>query len=259
MGIKCLTNCLGGFNLKLAVNLYWRALVTKKIDKIIAPSSHIKREALLNGIPAGKVEVIPQFTMKNSGGRRREPEEGIVLFIGRADALKGIGEFITALSSLEGKWRAVVVASGEEEKIAQYKEMARGLGLAGKIEFLGGLRYEALDRYYEEAAVVVFPSMSFESFGLVGIEAMSFGRPVVAFDSGGPAEWLRDGETGFLLRRGDVKGLASSINTLLSDKALARKMGERALGEVKAFRRGAHVKQMMTLYEAAIAGRAHGQ
>ncbi len=236
--------------------MYWRALITRQVDKVIAPSEYIKKEALLNGVPEDKVEVIPHFTMKNIEGRRREPLEGAVLFIGRADALKGIGEFIKALSLLESEWSAVIVASGEREKIAEYREMAGVLGIAERVEFVGGVDYASLDEYYQKASVVAFPSMSTESFGLVGIEAMSFGRPVVAFDSGGPAEWLKDGETGFLLRRGDVRALASSISRLLTDMALARTMGERAFQEVRAFRSGPHIKRLITLYEAAVSGRA---
>jgi len=243
--------CRGGFNAKLGLNMYWRARVTRASDSVIAPSEYIKNEAIMNGIPPRLISVIPHFTLKNAGGERSRPDENAVLFIGRADPLKGIGEFLEALALVKTGFRAYVIASGDT---SVYEEIARRLGIKGHTEFVGGLGHDDLDEYYRKSVFLVFPSMSPESFGLVGIEAMSFGRPVVAFDSGGAREWLRDGETGFLLERGDIAGLAASMERLLSDRDLAMTMGESAMASVKAnFRKERHLRTLLRVYSKAMA------
>ncbi len=242
--------CRGGFNARLGLNMYWRARVTREAAGVIAPSEYIKREAVVNGIPASLVSVIPHFTLKNPSSEKSVPEDRRVLFVGRADPLKGIGEFLEALGLLRIRFRACIIAGGDT---AKYEEMARRLGIEEETEFVGSLGHDDLDEYYRKSALLVFPSMSPESFGLVGIEAMSFGRPVVAFDSGGARQWLTHGETGLLVRRGDIEGLAASMERLLLDKALARTMGEKAMESVAAnFRKESHLRALLGVYHEAI-------
>lgn len=234
--------------------MLWRKQVTKKMDRVIAPSQYIKDVAVMNGIPGDRIEVVPHFTGKNLEKEWVEPEENTILFVGRTDPLKGISELIKALSLIKGQWKAYIVGTGEG--LEAYEDMAKGLGIRDRVVFSNNIGYADLDDYYKKASVVVFPSMSQESFGLVGIEAMSFGRPVVAFDVGGPREWLVDGETGFLVARGDVGKLAFSIGRLLEDKGLAFRMGEKAMECVnERFRREHHLNRLMEVYEKAIRDR----
>ena len=253
MGVKCLIHgCLQELNLRLALNLLWRKWVTRKVDCVVAPSQYIKEEAVRNGIAAEKIEVIPHFTEKNLRNEYVEPEENSILFVGRIDPLKGISELIKALSIIrEQPWKAYIIGIGNG--LQGYEIFAQDMGIREKTVFLNNLDYADLDKYYQKASVVVFPSMNPESFGLVGIEAMSFGRPVVAFDVGGPREWLIDGETGFLVKRGDVKELSLRINQLLEDVSLAKKMGLEGLKRVnERYRKEIHLKRLLTIYEEVI-------
>src|SRR5574337_2216203 len=208
MGTMCVVNgCLRKINLRLALNKSWRNWVIRKVDKVIVPSHYLKEEAIRNGIPSEKLEIIPHFTEKNIRGEYVEPERDSILFAGRTDPIKGIRELLKSLSLIrERTWKAYIIGIGDG--LQKYEKMAYDLGIKERVVFLSNLDYADLDEYYQKASVVIFPSMSPESFGLVGIEAMSFGRPVVAFDVGGPREWLIDGKTGFLVNRGDIKGLS---------------------------------------------------
>ncbi len=253
MGVKCLIHgCLQELNLRLALNMLWRKWVTRKVDCVVAPSQYIKEEAVRNGIAAEKIEVIPHFTEKNLRNEYVEPEENSILFVGRIDPLKGISELIKALSIIrEQPWKAYIIGIGNG--LQGYEIFAQDMGIREKTVFLNNLDYADLDKYYQKASVVVFPSMNPESFGLVGIEAMSFGRPVVAFDVGGPREWLVDGKTGFLVKRGDVKGLSLRINQLLEDASLAKRMGLEGQRRVnERYRKEIHLKRLLTIYEEVI-------
>ncbi|MFZ5907803.1 MAG: glycosyltransferase family 4 protein [Nitrospirota bacterium] len=228
--------------------MLWRRLVTRRADRIIVPSHYLKEEAVRNGICSDSVRVIPLFTGKNPGEEYSEPREKILLFAGRTDPLKGIGEFLAALGNLrEYDWKAYIIGTSS---LDEYEKMAADLEIRGRITFLTGVDYAGLDEYYRRASVVVFPSRSPESFGLVGIEAMSFGRPVIAYDSGGPREWLIDGETGLLIKRGDRALLSSSLLKLLHDRTLAERMGRHGMERVNMyFRKEHHVDELIDIYE----------
>lgn len=237
---------------RLLLNMSWRRKETEKVDRVIAPSFYIKSEAARNGIEENKVELIPHFTEKNITGEWNEGEGSNILFIGRADPLKGLGVLLEALILIRNdSWTAHIICSGEGAE--DYRNLVRSLGLEGRILFHGGVDYADLDDYYKKASLVVFPSVSVESFGLVGIEAMSFGKPVVAFDVGGPREWLLHGETGYLVERGNAKELARAINVILKDPPLANQMGRKAMNRVNhLFRKEGHVEKVFKVYESVI-------
>ena len=236
--------------------MLWRNSITGKSDKVIVPSDYLREEAVINGIAAEKIAVLPLFTKKNPKGVYTKPEKNTILFVGRLDPLKGIYEFLKSLSLISGvKWKVYIIGMGEG--MITYVKMAEDLGIRDRIEFLTNLDYSDLDEYYKKAFAVVFPSINPESFGLVGIEAMSFGRPVVAFDSGGPRDWLVNNETGFLVKRGDIRGLADRISQLLGDESLSTDMGRNGMERVeRLYRKDMHIKQLIKIYEEVIRKRS---
>ena len=106
------------------------------------------------------------------------------------------------------------------------------LGLAGRVRFTGYLPADQMKSFYLEATAVAVTSVWPEPFGMVGPEAMKYGLPVVAFDSGGIRESLTDGENGFLVPWMDARTFASRLETLLKNKPLARHMGRNGLQRV---------------------------
>jgi glycosyltransferase involved in cell wall biosynthesis len=150
------------------------------------------------------------------------PWNGRLLYVGRVDATKGIDTAIEALAGLEG---AVldVVGRGDDAYRRSLLERATELGVAGRLRFSSVERSE-LAHVYRAADVCVFPSRWEEPFGMVPLEAMACGTPVVATGTGGSAEFLRDGTNCLLFDPDDVAGLAAVIARLAGDEALRARL-----------------------------------
>ncbi|RKH60513.1 glycosyltransferase family 4 protein [Corallococcus aberystwythensis] len=134
--------------------------------------------------------------------------------------------------------------------------MVEGLGLSGRVSFLGSMAPESLSALYRRAACVVFPSRAPETFGLVGVEAMAHGTPVIASRVGGVGEWLTD-ETGLGVRPNDPLELAAAIDGMLAGPDPRRRLGENALRAYQEhFTPERHVTRLLALLESvASAGR----
>ena len=114
----------------------------------------------------------------------------------------------------------------QEEQRRKLEELISSLGIRDHVWWLGVLPQGELPRYYGAADVFVLPSR-YELFGIVMLEAMACGVPVVATRFGGPAEVIAHGETGFLVDPTDPEELAGAIEALLSNPELRREMGRR--------------------------------
>ncbi len=136
------------------------------------------------------------------------PGEPLVLFLGRITPQKGLGYLIRAMAKIETRCRLVVASDGYE--LPRMRALTAKLRLEDRVSFLGAVDYAAVVDLYTRARVIAVPSVWPEPFGLVGPEAMSYGVPVVAFRVGGIPEWLRDGETGFLVEPKDVSGTGAA-------------------------------------------------
>lgn len=117
----------------------------------------------------------------------------------------------------------VVIGGGDLQ--SRLEEMARESLVRDRILFIGKVQLEQLKGYYSRADVFVMPSRQ-EGFGIVFLEAMAFGKPVIAGDYGGAPEIVQDGVTGFLVNPDDLEGLTCRLIQLLQDEALRKEMGE---------------------------------
>jgi len=221
----------------------------RRLASWIAPSEAFAEE--IRGEGYQRVTVVPHFTDKRPSSRDDRTEGETILFVGRLSAEKGIEVFLDALPLLRAQsWRAVVIGEGPLEAPAKQRVVQEGL--ADRVRFAGWLSGADLDREYERAAVLAVPSTVKEAFGLVGIEAMAFGKPVVAFDAGGIREWLQDGKTGYLVRQGDPSDLATRIDEVLQHPERARAMGEAGQRLVEErFRVAPHIHSLLRVYEKA--------
>jgi glycosyltransferase involved in cell wall biosynthesis len=209
--------------------------------------SKYQAECLLqNGCPPEAVKVLPPLTdlpaLHAPHGKRQ------VLFVGRVVKQKGLDQLIHALPYLDSSCRLIVCGDGPEVHTA--KEIAQRLGIEARIDFLGWVGRDKLGLCYEASSVVVVPSVWPEPFGMVGIEAMSYGKPVVAFRVGGIPEWLEDGATGFLAKPYDVKEMAEKISYLLKHPDVAREMGIRGRKRVEQdFNKQKHISSLLEFYK----------
>ena len=265
IGISCIKNGCYPFNCK-GINIlnsfyklfvtFYELQVTKELDAIIVGSKYMQEESIRNKIPVEKISINPLYVREEIKGNKDKVQENLILYIGKLEEYKGIFALIHALKllPLNLKWKAKIIGEGslfEDIKIEIKKSKMKT-----KIVLERESSLEKLKRNYQKAFIVVIPSLIPESFCLVGIEAMSFGIPVVAFDVGGIREWLKHGKNGFLVKRGDIKGLVYYIRLLLENKTLAQKLGEEGQRIVKEkFSRKKHIEKLINIYENVLNAR----
>ena len=146
-------------------------------------------------------------------------EERIILFVGRIIPLKGIDNLLKAMTYLERKEGIKLVVIGGDEhcqtEVERLKDLSRTLKIQESVIFLGLVKQEILPFFYSAANLCVVPSY-YESFGLVVLESLACGTPVVATRVGGAESVIRHGETGYVVRNNDPCHLADKIARVLS-------------------------------------------
>jgi glycosyltransferase involved in cell wall biosynthesis len=172
--------------------------------------------------------------------------------VGRLIPIKGHDVLLRAVARARERLPGLTLEiAGDGELEAELRATATRLGLDDAVTFLG--RVAPVDPVLERAEVVVVPSFG-EGFGMVALEAMERGRPVIASDVGGLPEIVDEGRTGMLVPPGDVEALARAIAELADDPARAAAMGEagrtRALAE---FSQDRCTERIAALYGTALA------
>jgi D-inositol-3-phosphate glycosyltransferase len=132
-------------------------------------------------------------------------------------------------------------------EMSRLLDLREGLKLEQVVTFLGKRAQDTLPYYYSAADVVVVPS-HYESFGMVALEAMACGTPVVASQIGGLAYLIRDGETGFHVRDQDPEGLAERLTEILDDDELHQQMGRNAVEYATEYSWQAVAEQITSIY-----------
>jgi glycosyltransferase involved in cell wall biosynthesis len=199
---------------------------TRRADAVVCASEYVRRRHVENGWPGERIHLTPYpIALPAARSDPGTARDRIVLFAGRITPQKGLEYLIRAVREIDRPHTLVV--AGDGYLLPAMRALAGRLGIADRVSFRGGIDHAALADLYARAAVLAVPSVWPEPFGLVGPEAMTHGLPVVAFRVGGIPEWLRDGETGYLVEPRDIIGLARGIRRLLNDPALVRRLGER--------------------------------
>jgi D-inositol-3-phosphate glycosyltransferase len=139
--------------------------------------------------------------------------------------------------------------------MARLQALAAELRIDRHVRFLGKRSQDVLQYYYSAAEVVVMPS-HYESFGLVALEAMACGTPVVASETGGLVYLVRDGETGLHVATADPNALADKLELLLEDRELLTRLGAQAARYARGFGWPGVADRIIQLYEELIAARA---
>ncbi len=193
--------------------------------------------------PTDKVCTVPPgvdldlFVPGDREASRRElglhPDRPVALFVGRIDPIKGIDSLLDAVRLLahDDPEPTVVLIGGDLDAdghptgaLGEVARAADSMGIADRIRFEGSRRQDVLPTYYRAADVVVVPSR-YESFGLVAVEAMACGTPVVATRVGGLRFTVEDGEGGLLVPPRDAAALADAVRRVLGDTDLRSRLG----------------------------------
>lgn len=181
----------------------------------------------------------------------------MVLAVGALKARKGFDTLLRAMATVvtqEPDVRLVVVGGGET---GDFEDLARQLGITERVEFRGMVERGDLVSLYQHASVFVLLPREvgghFEGFGLVFLEAGACGTPVVAAASGGVADAVIDGETGFLVPPDEADAAAARIVLLLRDRQLAKRMGAAGRRHAEEHAWGRYVDSFVALYSGALA------
>lgn len=177
-----------------------------------------------------------------------KPENRMILFVGRIEPLKGVDTLIKSMSCLDAGLTSrdrpvhLAIIGGEPdvnaeemtEEMTRLQKMCDDLCVGGTVVFLGKRAQDTLPYYYSAAEVLVMPSL-YESFGMVALEAMACGTPVIASEVGGLGYLVQDGVTGYTVPDSDPGALSDRLSILLRDGRLRAEMGERAAAYAKEF------------------------
>jgi D-inositol-3-phosphate glycosyltransferase len=160
------------------------------------------------------------------------PDGPLLLYVGRLTPIKGLETLLESLASMNPRPALVVVGGDADEPlnghVRQLHARIAALGLTPVVRFLGPQPQDRLPLYYSAADATIMPSY-YESFGMVALEAMACGSPVIASRVGGLPTTVRDGVTGFLVPDGDAEALADCIRRLLADDGLRWRLGREAI------------------------------
>jgi phosphatidylinositol alpha-mannosyltransferase len=180
-----------------------------------------------------------------------------ILFVGRPEKRKGLDHLLPAYARVQAQrsdTRLIVVGAG---KFDRYRRMARSLKLRD-VEFRGYVSHEVLPRYHRSAHVFCAPNTGYESQGIVLLEAMAAGLPLVASNIEGFAAVLTHGVEGLLVLPGDERGLADALLELLGSEEKRAQMAERGTRRVEEFSWDRVAQQVLSYYERLLHERALG-
>ncbi|MFY9716647.1 MAG: glycosyltransferase family 4 protein [Thermoplasmata archaeon] len=210
--------------------------VVQSAARIIVQTHEEERLLRTLGLPLPPLEIIPPgytpLPPAPAGSTVARDRWGIqgpfVLFVGRLASNKGLLELADAFAPLARRDATahLLIVGADGGMGARFDARVRELGIASQVHRVGHVGSDAdLSALYREARCTVLPS-EYEAFGLVLLESLSQGTPVIASRVGGIPEFIEDGKSGLLVPPGDRAGLAAAIERLWSDPATARRFGE---------------------------------
>jgi D-inositol-3-phosphate glycosyltransferase len=211
----------------------------------------------MHTVPCG-VDLERFQPMDRNAARRAAGIEGdspVLLWVGRLEKLKGVDILINAAAQLDERDFTLLIVGGDErsERLkAELLAQALATGIAANVRFEGAVPHELLRAYYNAADVCVVPSY-YESFGLVAVEAMACGTPVVASRVGGLVSTVTDGVNGYLIPWRCPEPFAEKLEVLLNNPELRANFGRAARKSVERFAWRRVALQVADVYDAALA------
>jgi len=214
------------------------------VSVFIAYTPFARERLLQAGFRADQIAVVPNSTSVAVTAFDRPPGE-YVAFAGRVSPEKGLDSFLAAAERMPD---VPFKVAGDGPILSDL--MA---GAPGNVSFVGRLGFEELLAFYRKARLLVVPSLWFEPFGMVAIDAMALGVPVIASRIGGLPYVVEDGVTGSLFEPGSPKDMEQQVRRLWEDPQLCVRMGRAAQQKVmREFTEDTYFHNLMAVYQTAI-------
>ena len=214
-------------------------------------SQHMLDESLAAGfIPNDRAVLTPGVHPRYRPSQQPERWGGRLLYVGRLDPVKGVDVLLAAVAELPDVTLRLV-GSGNELYESELRRLVQSLGVKERVEFVGAVDAELLPSIYADADAVIFPVRWQEPWGLVPLEAMAVGRPVIATSRGGAATYLRDGDNALLMPVDDAQALAGLVRQLAEGPDLRAKLREGGLRTAAEHSAGRYEQLMVDELERA--------
>lgn len=250
--------------------------IIRAVDRVVAATPAEKSQLrFLYGADESRIEIIPPgvdtsrfYPIPKDEARAVigiPPNERMVLYVGRIEPLKGLETLLRAVAQLHGLGimedclcDLVVIggdpgASPEEmsAEMSRLQALSRDLGITDVVIFLGKRDQDSLPYYYSAAEMVIMPS-HYESFGMVALEAMACGVPVIASQVGGLAFLVRDEITGFHIPDDDPAALTRAMLRLVTTPGLGEKIGAQAAEYARGYAWSRVAPQVVEMYQSLL-------
>ncbi|MBW3600230.1 MAG: glycosyltransferase [Planctomycetes bacterium] len=238
------------------------AFALKTADQVVGVSRALVERALQLGCPPEKVSVClkgvdhKRFVPGDRQAARAElglPNRPTALFVGGLEPYKGVAAFPPA-------WKIVcdripdaqLVLCGDGRQCPLLQQEVRDRGLDGRVRFLGRIPRDKMPRYFHAADVFVFPSLA-EGSGNALLEAAASGLPLVGADAAGIPDYLEDGATGLLFRKGDAADMAAKVVSIVQNPTWAGQLGRAARRRVELqFRYEQMIDRLTAVFQRAL-------
>ncbi len=218
------------------------------------------------GVDVTRFYPIPEDEAREFIGVKNET--CMLLYVGRIEPLKGLDTLIKAIAMMRraGVYVCLAIIGGDaavpveaqSQEMRRIQELCHQEGLDDLVTFLGKKSQDTLPYYYSAAQAVVVPS-HYESFGMVALEAMACGAPVVASEVGGLAYLVQDGVTGFTVPADDPQALAERLMLILKDRDLRKRLGQQAVEAAQAYAWQNIAQKVFELYQSVLAHEKRGE
>ena len=244
-------------------------VIARRADAIVTASHHERGvlsryygadEADMHTIPCG-IDIDLFYPRGKAASRKAlglDPDHPLLLWVGRLEKLKGVDMLVDAVAELDECAPKLVIVGGDDRTQSLRHELeiqVEEAGLTDRVTFAGAVPHDHLPLYYSAADVVVVPSY-YESFGLVAVEAMACGTPVVASRVGGLVSTVIDGVTGYLIPWRCPGPFAEKLEVLIHNPELRANFGRAARTSVERFRWARVAAEVYRLYELLVAQKA---
>lgn len=234
---------------------FHRYFIKKYVDHFICPSKKLKRNIQRTfQFPENKVSYLANFIeVKNYYQIKfSKIQNNQFLFVGRISKEKGVDVAVKAIDLLIKKEglkniKLKIIGSGKEKN--RIEKLVKKMDLKNNVKFLGRINNDKIDKYYQESIAVLVPSLWFEVFGLVNLEAMRNRTPIIASDIGGISEIVDHNKSGYLFEAGNYEKLSYYMKKLYRNIELSKNLGEEGFKKFeKEFSEKLYYQKLLNIY-----------